>query len=150
MPESYRNAFLGGVLSKSADMRSAHACAVQTRFLSCHADTISNKLRPWRPSNAHRKNDDQAVQNQVQNMTLGAQAHPKVIQMGFQREPLGAPKAPSGAQGSPMEYQRVPKAPVTVKISGPASPHGLHYGRPAPKSWRSDNLWHRVMWVFGG
>ena len=32
-----------------------------------------------------------------------------------------------------MEYQRVPKAPVTVKISGPASPHGLHYGRPAPK-----------------
>ena len=38
---------------RTAHMQSAHTCAIQTRFLSCHADTISYKLWPGGPSNTH-------------------------------------------------------------------------------------------------
>ncbi len=48
--KSYKNLPRGRLCPKVVNMRSARACAVQTRFRPCHFDGISEKIWPRLPS----------------------------------------------------------------------------------------------------
>ena len=98
----HENTTRGFLFPKTADMRSARACEVQTHFLSCYSDTLSTKMLSGR---VLHKRTPKATKQKTARVT--------------KRSPKASPMDPKIEQKSTLDPQVIPNGPQSDSQGAP-------------------------------